>query len=212
MRKLNFAAAAAALVLAAQPAAAATPLLSINLYHGDSNGNCADTRPGSGCSPIGVTAAGALDNPFLNDTANKSISLAPGSYYLFANPYAGANFMSQGAIISAMLTVDNGAGGAFLMLGNATVPDLSVAGVTLFNFANYDERITTTGITTADRMSFGYPPGAFKPDGNTDFVLRLDYLVPSSAVPEPATWAMMIAGFGLAGAALRRRRAGFVAA
>jgi hypothetical protein len=28
----------------------------------------------------------------------------------------------------------------------------------------------------------------------------------SGAVPEPATWAMMIAGFGLAGAALRRRR------
>jgi hypothetical protein len=29
----------------------------------------------------------------------------------------------------------------------------------------------------------------------------------SGAVPEPATWAMMITGFGLAGAALRRRRA-----
>jgi hypothetical protein len=28
-----------------------------------------------------------------------------------------------------------------------------------------------------------------------------------TAVPEPATWAMMITGFGLAGAALRRRRA-----
>jgi hypothetical protein len=28
-----------------------------------------------------------------------------------------------------------------------------------------------------------------------------------SAVPEPATWAMMITGFGLAGAAMRRRRA-----
>lgn len=28
----------------------------------------------------------------------------------------------------------------------------------------------------------------------------------SGAIPEPATWAMMIAGFGLAGAALRRRR------
>ena len=28
-----------------------------------------------------------------------------------------------------------------------------------------------------------------------------------SAVPEPATWAMMITGFGLAGAAIRRRRA-----
>ena len=34
----------------------------------------------------------------------------------------------------------------------------------------------------------------------------------SSAVPEPATWAMMIMGFGLAGTAIRRRRTGFVAA
>lgn len=33
-----------------------------------------------------------------------------------------------------------------------------------------------------------------------------------SAVPEPATWAMMIAGFGLAGAALRRRSKAAVAA
>ncbi|MDB5497818.1 MAG: pyruvate-binding protein [Phenylobacterium sp.] len=30
-------------------------------------------------------------------------------------------------------------------------------------------------------------------------------------IPEPATWTMMIAGFGLAGAALRRRRYGIVA-
>lgn len=30
--------------------------------------------------------------------------------------------------------------------------------------------------------------------------------VPPGAVPEPATWAMMIGGFGLAGAAMRRRR------
>jgi hypothetical protein len=28
----------------------------------------------------------------------------------------------------------------------------------------------------------------------------------TSAVPEPATWALMISGFGLAGAALRRER------
>jgi len=31
----------------------------------------------------------------------------------------------------------------------------------------------------------------------------------TSAVPEPATWAMMITGFGLAGAAIRRRRTAF---
>jgi hypothetical protein len=33
-----------------------------------------------------------------------------------------------------------------------------------------------------------------------------------SAVPEPATWAMMIMGFGLAGAGLRRRRASLIPA
>jgi hypothetical protein len=38
------------------------------------------------------------------------------------------------------------------------------------------------------------------------------YTVSSYAVPEPATWAMMIAGFGLMGGALRRRRAQAVAA
>jgi hypothetical protein len=30
-------------------------------------------------------------------------------------------------------------------------------------------------------------------------------IVPSSAVPEPASWAMMLGGFGLIGGALRRR-------
>lgn len=33
-----------------------------------------------------------------------------------------------------------------------------------------------------------------------------------SAVPEPATWAMMIAGFGMTGTAIRRRRSAFAAA
>jgi hypothetical protein len=40
-----------------------------------------------------------------------------------------------------------------------------------------------------------------------DFFVMDDVTFNSSgAVPEPATWTMMIAGFGLAGAALRRRR------
>jgi hypothetical protein len=34
----------------------------------------------------------------------------------------------------------------------------------------------------------------------------LSALTPSTAVPEPATWAMMLAGFGLVGSALRRRQ------
>ena len=38
-------------------------------------------------------------------------------------------------------------------------------------------------------------------DNHDDFIIRATI----SAVPEPATWAMMIGGFGLVGAAMRRR-------
>jgi hypothetical protein len=51
------------------------------------------------------------------------------------------------------------------------------------------------------------------PSRSADLVLRFDSLTVTSdpdllptAVPEPTTWAMMILGFGLAGAGLRRRR------
>jgi hypothetical protein len=44
----------------------------------------------------------------------------------------------------------------------------------------------------------------FNPGIDTAKQFRVEGL--SSAVPEPATWAMMIGGFGLAGVALRRRR------
>ena len=46
------------------------------------------------------------------------------------------------------------------------------------------------------------PGGAGTPAYNTGFVTT-----PGGAVPEPAVWAMMITGFGLAGVSLRRRRA-----
>ena len=39
-------------------------------------------------------------------------------------------------------------------------------------------------------------------DNHDDFILRLTV----TPVPEPATWAMMIGGFGMLGAAVRRRR------
>ena len=40
--------------------------------------------------------------------------------------------------------------------------------------------------------------------GDTQWDVRVNRF---AAIPEPATWAMMIAGFGMAGAAIRRRRA-----
>ncbi|MDZ4373753.1 MAG: PEPxxWA-CTERM sorting domain-containing protein [Phenylobacterium sp.] len=42
--------------------------------------------------------------------------------------------------------------------------------------------------------------------GADNFALTLHTLDPTGAVPEPQTWALLIGGFGLAGAALRRTR------
>lgn len=38
------------------------------------------------------------------------------------------------------------------------------------------------------------------------FTVGVDSVAPANGVPEPASWAMLIAGFGLTGAAMRRRR------
>jgi opacity protein-like surface antigen len=57
-------------------------------------------------------------------------------------------------------------------------------------------------VTLRLSQSFGYSVAG----GPSYGVNRLGTVTLGGAVPEPATWAMMIAGFGLAGATLRRRR------
>ncbi len=54
----------------------------------------------------------------------------------------------------------------------------------------------------------GHPGGT----GGSRWSTWITQLNVGTAVPEPASWAMMIAGFGLVGAAMRRRRGNFVVA
>lgn len=65
----------------------------------------------------------------------------------------------------------------------------------LVDFCSAIARISTS---SAYMSHFGY---------GTALSLSVDYAIASAAVPEPATWATMIAGFGLVGAATRRRKA-----
>ena len=60
---------------------------------------------------------------------------------------------------------------------------------------------TTFSGTAGQKLIFAAAGGSDSLGGYVDNITL-------SAVPEPATWAMMIAGFGLAGSALRRRRMG----
>ena len=49
-------------------------------------------------------------------------------------------------------------------------------------------------------------PTAFQVSGLTVTAAALDVVPPTGAVPEPATWAMLVIGFGLVGATMRSRK------
>lgn len=75
-----------------------------------------------------------------------------------------------------------------------------------FNFNGLSAR-STFGGTIADAFftltTKNNPDGA--PGGSGTPVFTLGSVTVPNAIPEPATWAMMLGGFGLAGAAMRRR-------
>jgi len=59
-----------------------------------------------------------------------------------------------------------------------------------------DESEARSGIASSPLVGEGY---------RTTFTSQIDVTIGPPAVPEPATWVTMLFGFGLAGAALRRR-------
>lgn len=64
--------------------------------------------------------------------------------------------------------------------------------------------LTADGVRTQMGFTFYHVPGFFLLDNVSVTALN----PPATPIPEPATWAMLIAGFGVAGGALRRRQSG----
>jgi hypothetical protein len=94
-------------------------------------------------------------------------------------------------------------------------PDFPALGVALF-------RPTVNLGTDEDFPGNRYLPLQFDINGtttvgnaffnNTNDLVKIDYAAVAGGVPEPAIWAELVAGFALAGAAMRRRRPQAVAA
>jgi len=83
----------------------------------------------------------------------------------------------------------------------------------IYTFGNGGKLRVTLNNTTFNAGDFGE---ALEPGKRYGSVITANFELLSesvtSAVPEPATWAMMITGFGLAGTAIRRRRTTFAVA
>lgn len=106
-------------------------------------------------------------------------------------------------------------GGAFA--GTSFAPVSLTAGTSYFvafsNVSGLGQNVTdnagATNLPGGLRFDFGPPPGTFDAGTETEVTAQpiINFLGSSviSAAPEPATWALTIAGFGLVGCALRRR-------
>ena len=142
------------------------------------DGNAATADGGVGSIYVGTTHTGALENVRRwNGTA----------YVAIANPNNYVLAFSDIVLDSSPTPIARYRSWEVLL----NIDALARAG-----FTDIPE-VTSAGITS---MAIHRPGGsgytdAFVPGG------------PVGVVPEPATWGLMIGGFGLAGAALRRRRA-----
>jgi hypothetical protein len=124
---------------------------------------------------------------------NFNVLLANGSNYNVGN-YAP---FSSG--INAVLALTSGQTGTLNFNSNA-----GGAGSPLFSFdlaglftANGQGALPGGGVTLTNQTQI---------DGTTIFAGSPGVLAVTAAVPEPATWAMMIGGFGMVGGAMRYRR------
>lgn len=116
------------------------------------------------------------------------------------NPIVTFNFSGAPTITAISVHLDNsGAGGVFaptaILIDGISTAFTAPAGT--FGWVNFTGLNLTGGSHT---LQFNQSPGQWV------FVSEVTFDGQAGAVPEPASWALMIAGFALVGATLRRRR------
>ncbi|WP_235890389.1 PEPxxWA-CTERM sorting domain-containing protein [Sandaracinobacter neustonicus] len=165
------------------------------------------TAPG-----IGVDGGGSAPQVDTNQVRNREAILFSTSKLIDINAlklsYIDANdtLLVFGVQDDGSLVSLTGAGTILSGLGGTVGVNNSGAngGTSVLSFADalgsYNRYIFTTRV--GGEVNYG---------GMTGQGYRIDSIgFDTAAVPEPATWAMLIAGFGFVGAAARRRRAGMV--
>ena len=182
---------------------------------GDSNGSAFGSWLNGGGSTAAesyVNGGGAL---FLNAAQNSGVSpIATG----FGSQLNYTAYSSNATVNAAGILAGLSAGAGASFTGGYFSHD-SVSGGGLTSLIDGDVGvILAEGGFGAGHLTVGGETTTNFHNGGDPFQLRVNELTHAAlggtggAVPEPASWALMIGGFGMAGAALRRRRAVAVAA
>jgi hypothetical protein len=168
----------------------------------------------------------ALVNGFTNSNPALSVDITSGGAIVFAN---GGQARVEGNLDTStenkndrvnltQFELDLTSGGTFneleLRLFQGQGSTATTASFTLIDNAGDEFTFNNQALVGDARFGFRGIKGqtirsvAFTVNGNgiADVrQIRLDPATPTEAIPEPATWAMMIGGFGMLGAAARRR-------
>lgn len=194
------------------------------------------TNAGAPVSNFGTPtgAAGAGYDIYLNDTGDtlygaivQTGGTAAGAFanlYFDIDPVTGSNGSDLGIEVGNLRGFVPGSPGYFDLSGRISYSSTTVGGLTTFEFSieNSVFRDYIAGMTSAGYFGAGsYTPQnvrlnlsqslTYSVAGGQDVYgssrLGTFSIAAPAAVPETATWAMMLTGFGVLGAAMRRRKA-----
>lgn len=236
MRKFLLAAATAIAAMASTPALAVKPVNPPTLHGFCSLGNvCIDggsNTPTSVNPPVFAFASSgqsATGNLWIDILVPNNISLGslPASYAISGHLNGTASLVSStpwtsgqldtylgisasptnpiGAYLGATQVFQPSATGFFVFrasLGSTTL--LGTSGVGQPGQDNYLSTLDTGLFAGSYIVGFLQQSGAYGATANSGAILETS--PPPPSVPEPATWAMMLAGFGATGFAMRRTR------
>ena len=194
-------AAVALSTLAAAPANAADYVFDVD-YSGSGNA----TLAGGSDNPVGTEFASGDTFTYRLSATNGGFwtTLASGSIFPFFA--LSGNYGAVG--ITYALNLNNNAASVF-SFGLATSVCCAHLGTNTISFDGglvYDQYELVATINSIDAGNFTSSllpyPGIGPEEYSPQFI---SYTAGNGAVPEPATWAMLILGFGLVGGAMRRR-------